>query len=263
MIGRVGRDGTIRPPHPGELGWKQVVRVDPGEDVLLALRPEAPSLPFKIGDSVRLLDPARPAGARLDATPISPVDGRQASVVNQLVNLGWECRWGSAAAGLRDQGMSRPLVVRVSPRAPTGLTAAPAPGSATALPAITLAWTGNGSRPPATSHLLQRATDATFTNGLTTITVAATATRYTDATVTPGVSYHYRIRAENAASCSTWSNSVPASVQLTAPAKLTAAIPPPRRCGSRCAGPTTRSPPASTCSAPPTRPSPAGPAPPR
>ncbi|GIJ07259.1 hypothetical protein ACFFMR_12405 [Micromonospora andamanensis] len=226
VIGRVGRDGAIRPPHPGELGWKQVVRVDPGEDVLLALRPEAPSLPFKIGDSVRLLDPARPAGARLDATPISPVDGRQASVVNHLVNLGWECRWGSAAAGLRDQGMSRPLVVRVSPRAPTGLTAAPAPGSATALPAITLAWTGNGSRPPATSHLLQRATDVTFTNGLTTITVAATATRYTDATVTPGVTYHYRIRAENAASCSTWSNSVPASVQLTAPAKLTAAIPP-------------------------------------
>ncbi|WBB47037.1 hypothetical protein O3597_17925 [Verrucosispora sp. WMMA2044] len=226
VIGRVGRDGRIRPPHPGELGWKQVVRVDPGEDVLLALRPEAPPLPFKIGDSVRLLDPTRPADTRLDSTPVSPVDGRPASVVNQLVNLGWEYRWGSAAAGHRDLGMSRPLVVRVSPRAPTGLTAAPAPGSATALPAITLAWTGNGSRPPATSHLLHRATDATFTNGLTTITVAATATRYTDATVTPGVTYHYRIRAETAASCSTWSNSVPASVQLTAPAKLTATVPP-------------------------------------
>ncbi|NLU79952.1 hypothetical protein HCA58_16485 [Micromonospora sp. HNM0581] len=226
VIGRVGRDGTIRPPHPGELGWKQVIRVDPGEDVLLALRPEAPALPFKIGDSVRLLDPTRPAGARLDTAPISPVDGQPASVVNQPVNLGWEFRWGSAAGGHRDQGMSRPLVIRVSPLAPTGLTAAPVPGSATALPAIALAWTGNGSRPPATSHLLQRATDATFANGLTTITVAATATRYTDATVTPGITYHYRIRAENAASCSTWSNSVPASVQLTAPAKLTAAIPP-------------------------------------
>ncbi|MGC5050728.1 hypothetical protein ACLQ2S_04640 [Micromonospora sp. DT48] len=226
VVGRVGRDGTIRPPHPAELGWKQVVRVDPGEDVLLALRPEAPALPFKIGDSARLLDPARPAGVSLDSAPISPIDGRPASVVNQLVNLGWEYRWGSAALGLRDQGMTRPLVVRVSPRAPTGLTAEPAPGSATALPAIALAWTGNGSRPPATSHLLQRATDATFTNGLTSITVAATATRYTDATVTPGVTYHYRIRAENAAGCSTWSNSVPASVQLTAPAKLTATVPP-------------------------------------
>ncbi|MBX7268388.1 hypothetical protein KIF24_21805 [Micromonospora sp. Llam7] len=226
VIGRVGGDGTIRPPHPGELGWKQVVRVDPGEDVLLALRPEAPVLPFKIGDSVRLLDPTRPAGARIGSTQLSPVDGRPATVVNQLVNLGWEYAWSSAAAGHRDQGMYRPLVVRVSPRAPTGLTAAPAPGSATALPAITLTWTGNGSRPPATSHLLQRATDATFTNGLTTLTVAATATRYTDATVTPGVTYHYRIRAENAVSCSTWSNCVPAAVQLTAPTRLAASIPP-------------------------------------
>ncbi|MFV2100294.1 hypothetical protein [Micromonospora sp. LOL_024] len=228
VVGRVGRDGTIRPPHPGELGWKQIVRVDPGEDVLLALRPEAPVLPFKIGDSVRLLDPSRPAGTRLGSTPVSPVDGRPAAGVNQLVNLGWEYGWSSGAAGHRDQGMYRPLVVRVSPRAPTGLTAAPAPGSATALPAITLAWTGNGYgiRPPATSHLLQRATDATFANGLTTITVAATATRYTDATVTPGVTYHYRIRTENSVGCSTWSNSIPASVQLTAPTRLTAAIPP-------------------------------------
>lgn len=56
--------------------------------------------------------------------------------------------------------------------------------------------------------------------------MAATATRYTDASVIPGVTYHYRIRAENAVSCSTWSNSVPASVHLAAPAGLTAAIPP-------------------------------------
>ncbi|MER7440936.1 fibronectin type III domain-containing protein [Micromonospora avicenniae] len=226
VINRVGWDGTIRPPAPGELGWKEVIRVNPREDVVVALRPVAPTLPFKIGDSVRLLDPTRPAGTRTGSTPVSPFDGRPALVVNQLVNLGWEYRWHSQLGGHRDLGANRPLVLRVSPKAPTGLTATPAPGSATALPAIALAWTGNGGRPPATSHLLQRATDATFTTGVTTITVAATATRYTDATVTPGVTYHYRIRAENAVSCSAWSNSVPASVQLTAPAGLTAAIPP-------------------------------------
>ncbi|MFE9203077.1 hypothetical protein [Micromonospora sp. NPDC007230] len=226
LVNRVGWDGTLRPPDPNELGWKETVRVNPREDVIVALRPVLPGLPFKIGDSVRLLDPTRPAGVRLDGSPVSPIDGRPATVVNQLVNLGWEYRWQTRSAGLRDQGMSRPLVVRVAPKAPTGLTATPAPGSATVLPAIALAWTGNGSRPPATSHLLQRATDPTFTAGLTEITVAATATRYTDATVTPGVTYHYRIRAENAVSCSAWSNSVPASVQLTSPAKLTAAVPP-------------------------------------
>ncbi|WP_281935480.1 fibronectin type III domain-containing protein [Micromonospora sp. AKA38] len=226
VVNRVGWDGTLRPPEQGELGWKDTVRVNPREDVVVALRPVAPSLPFTVGDSVRLLDPSRPAGARLDAGPVSPVDGRPATVVNQVVNLGWEYRWQTRSAGLRDQGMSRPLVLRVSPRAPTGLTATPVPGSATALPAIALAWTGNGSRPPATSHRLQRATDSAFTTGRTEITVAATATRYTDATVTPGVTYHYRIRAENAVSCSAWSNDAPAAVRLTAPSRLTAAVPP-------------------------------------
>ncbi|SBT53435.1 fibronectin type III domain-containing protein [Micromonospora auratinigra] len=226
LVNRVGWDGAIRPPDGGELGWKETVRVNPREDVIVALRPVPPPLPFKIGDSVRLLDPARPAGTRLDGSPVSPVDGRPATVVNQLVNLGWEYRWQTGAAGLRDQGMSRPLVLRVAPVAPTGLTAVPAPGSATVLPAVALAWTGNGGRPPATSHLLQRATDAGFTTGLTELTVAATATRYTDATVTPGVTYHYRIRAENAVSCSAWSNSVPAAVRLDSPAKLTGAVPP-------------------------------------
>ncbi|WP_030269810.1 fibronectin type III domain-containing protein [Micromonospora globosa] len=226
LVNRVGWDGTVRAPDPGELGWKDTVRVNPREDVVVALRPVPPALPFKIGDSVRLLDPTRPAGARLDAGPVSPVDGRPAVVVNQLVNLGWEYRWQTRSAGLRDQGMSRPLVVRVAPKAPTGLTATPAPGSATALPAIALTWTGNGSRPVPTSHRLQRATDSTFTTGLTEITVAATATRYTDATVTPGVTYHYRIRAENAVSCSSWSNAVPAAVHLSAPTRVTAVLPP-------------------------------------
>ncbi|MEH1169186.1 hypothetical protein V6V47_27770 [Micromonospora sp. CPCC 205539] len=226
LVNRVGWDGTLRPAHATELGWKEIIRVNPREDVVVALRPVAPTLPFKLGDSVRLLDPSRPPGSRTGSTPTSPADGRPAVVVNQLVNLGWEYRWHSQLAGHRDLGMNRPLVLRVAPKAPTGLTATPVPGSATALPAIALTWTGNGDRPPATSHLLQRATDATFTGEVTTLTVAAAAVRYTDATVTPGVTYHYRIRAENAVSCSSWSNSVPASVHLAAPAGLVAAIPP-------------------------------------
>ncbi|MGC4805451.1 multicopper oxidase domain-containing protein [Micromonospora sp. DT233] len=226
VVNRVGRDGAIRLPHPNELGWKETVRVNPGEDVIVALRPVAPLLPFKLGDSVRLLDPTRPAGARIGTTLLSPVDGRPASVVNQLVNMGWEYRWHSQLGGYRDQGMSRPLVLRVAPRSPTGLTATPVPGSATVLPAIALTWTGSGGHPPARSHVLQRATDPAFGAGLTAITVAAAASRYTDATVTPGVTYHYRIRAENEVSCSAWSNGVPAAVRLAAPAGLVAVVPP-------------------------------------
>ncbi|MEO3777381.1 multicopper oxidase domain-containing protein [Micromonospora sp. B11E3] len=237
VVNRVGWDGRIRPPEPNELGWKETVRVNPREDVIVALRPVAPVLPFKLGDSVRLLDPTRPAGARIGSTTVSPVDGRPASVVNQLVNMGWEYRWHSQLGGHRDQGMSRPLVLRVAPKAPTGLTATPVPGSATVLPAIALTWTGGGGRPPAASHLLQRATDPAFTEGVTTITVAAAATRHTDASVTPGVTYHYRIRAENEVGCSAWSNGVPAAVRLAAPHGLAAVIPPtaPLRVGLRWA----------------------------
>ncbi|GAB3221008.1 hypothetical protein GCM10027452_41440 [Micromonospora halotolerans] len=68
LVNRVGWDGTVRPPDANELGWKDTVRVNPREDVIVALRPVPPTLPFKIGDSVRLLDPTRPAGARLGWT---------------------------------------------------------------------------------------------------------------------------------------------------------------------------------------------------
>ncbi|WP_188116021.1 hypothetical protein [Salinispora fenicalii] len=223
LINRAGWDGTLRPPAPNEVGWKQVVRVNPHEDVVVALRPVAPPLPFKITDSVRTLEPGRSTGVHLGG---AARDGQAAPAVLQPVNLGWEYRWYSQLAGYRDQGLSRPLVLRVAPQAPTGLSATPVPGSATALPAILLAWTGNGSRPAATSHQLQRSVDPTFTAELAMITVAASATHYTDATVTPGVTYYYRIRAENDVSCSAWSNCAPASVRLTAPTGLAAAVPP-------------------------------------
>ncbi|SCL33381.1 Multicopper oxidase [Micromonospora pallida] len=205
LVSRVARDGTVRPTPADERGWKETVRIDPGEDVVVAVRPVPPGLPFTVDDCVRPLDPTDG-----DARP---------------VGLGWEYRWHSQLAGLRDQGMSRPLVVRVSPRAPTGLTATPVPGSAIALPAIALTWTDNGDRPPATRHRLERATSATFAGPVTVLTVAATATRYVDATVTPGVTYHYRIRAENAVACSVWSNSVLTAVRLAAPTGLTAVVP--------------------------------------
>ena len=32
VINRVGWDGTIRPPDPNELGWKETVRMNPLED---------------------------------------------------------------------------------------------------------------------------------------------------------------------------------------------------------------------------------------
>ena len=38
VINRVGWDGAIRPPDPNELGWKETVRMNPLEDVIVALQ---------------------------------------------------------------------------------------------------------------------------------------------------------------------------------------------------------------------------------
>ncbi|MEH1013773.1 hypothetical protein V6U90_11780 [Micromonospora sp. CPCC 206060] len=217
VVNRVGRDGLIRPPDGNELGWKQAVRVDPQQDVVVALRPAPPLLPFRLGDSVRLPDPTRPPDAA-----VPPGAG------NRLANLGWEYRWQVGPTGHRGGDASRPLVLRVTPPAPTGLTGTPAPGSPTALPAIMLTWTGSrsGDRPAATGLLLQRATDAGFSADLTTVRLAPGTARYPDPTVVPGVAYHYRVRAETRAGYSAWSNSVCAVAELSPPSGLTSVVPP-------------------------------------
>ena len=69
LINRVGWDGAVRLPDPNEIGWKDTVRMNPLEDAIVAMRPVAPDLPFKIGDSIRPIDPTMPIGA-----PISTFD---------------------------------------------------------------------------------------------------------------------------------------------------------------------------------------------
>jgi hypothetical protein len=146
-------------------------------------------------------------------------------VINKVTNFGWEYTWRCRLLPPSENGATRPLVLRVSPAPATGLTATAAPGAATVLPAIVLEWTSNNGPPAATGRLLQRATDAGFTTGLTEIRLKPDASRHTDSTVTPGVAYHYRIRAENAVSFSAWSSPVCAVVRLLAPGGLTATVP--------------------------------------
>lgn len=241
LINRVGRDGVIRPPDPNELGWKETVRTNPMESTIVALRPTLPdALPFKVADSVRLHDPTRLPSTTDGCTQVNPRTGEPAMVTNRLYDFGWEYVWHGQSLAHADQQLSRPLVLHFAPAAPTGLTAKPAPGSATVLPAIVLTWTNNArsgaghragaahhggaATPPATNCLVQRATDAGFTREVTTFLVPATATVHTDSTVTPGVTYYYRVRAENRVAHSAYSNTASTSVRLLAPANLVARI---------------------------------------
>lgn len=116
-------------------------------------------------------------------------------------------------------------LIRVSPAVPTGLTASAACGSPAVPPAIVLVWTNHGPVRAATRNLLQRATDPSFTTGLSTLTLAGSATGCHDSTVVPNTTYYYRVRAENAAGRSAWSNLAPGCVPLLAPTWLTALAP--------------------------------------
>ncbi len=113
LINRVGWDGAIRPPDPNELGWKETVRMNPLEDAIVALRPVAPDIPFKVGDSIRPLDPTMPIGAPLTLT--SPTDGNPVTVPNDLTDFGWEYVWHCHLLGHEENDMMRPQVMEFAP----------------------------------------------------------------------------------------------------------------------------------------------------
>jgi spore coat protein A len=53
---------TLRGPDPNELGWKEVVRMNPHEVTRVIMRFDLPTLPWSIPMSTRLCDPMSPAG---------------------------------------------------------------------------------------------------------------------------------------------------------------------------------------------------------
>ena len=109
--------------------------------------------------------------------------------------------------------------VRVSLNAPTDLTATPASGTE-----VDLDWTDRSSLE--TGYQVQRATDAAFTQNLTTYSAPADTASYADTGLTPLTTYYYRVRAVTpsaGAGTSDWSdasaataNDAPVVVSATA-----------------------------------------------
>ncbi len=97
-----------------------------------------------------------------------------------------------------------------TPVAPSNLVAA-----ATA-PTVTLTWTDNSTNE--TGFTIQRARNIGFTTGLTTFTAAANATSFVDNTVAANTTYYYRVRADNGAVFSTWSNTATVTAAGQGPA---------------------------------------------
>ena len=189
LVNRVGWDGAIKPPNDNELGWKETIQMNPLEDAIVALRPIAPTNhPFKIPNSVRLLDPTQPQSGTMRFTNINPL-GNPVTVTNEMTNFGWEYVDHCHLLGHEENDMMRPMCCAVAPEAPTGLTATHVTGG------IRLNWTNNALN--TTSLTIQKSLTSAFTTFITITPPSPTAVTYTDTTGTPGTRYYYRIIASN------------------------------------------------------------------
>jgi hypothetical protein len=100
------------------------------------------------------------------------------------------------------------LSVPVAPAAPTSLTAVNGPNGGGNSRTVILTWTANLTN--VTGFTLQRATNASFTSGLSSVNLAASATTVTQTGLSRNTTYYYRLRANNGAIVSSgWVNATP------------------------------------------------------
>lgn len=138
VMARVQANGSLRNPEPNEAGWKETVQNWPGEDVIVALKPKTPALPFGLPDSVRLMDPTLPLAAHYNDALTYPnaqtpplvfqqfdlVTGLAKSVTNVLQNYGWEYTFHCHILGHEENDLMRPMVYLptiAQPGAPTSV----------------------------------------------------------------------------------------------------------------------------------------------
>jgi FtsP/CotA-like multicopper oxidase with cupredoxin domain len=229
IIDRVGWDGAIRPPEPNEVGWKDTVRMNPLEDIIVAARAIAPAVPFGCPKSVRPLNPSIPLGSTFGFENVDPLTGNaptNGAVSNVVANFEWEYTWHCHILGHEENDMMRPVVLNypaLVPQAPV-VTARTNGG-------IALAWT-DGTPVSSPSTMGNTRNEAGFriirsvgVGAYSTIgSSPANTTNFTDATATPlTVQYSYRVVAFNGAGAAT-SAAVSVGLALTpsAPTGLTA-----------------------------------------
>jgi hypothetical protein len=224
VINRVGWDGAIRPPDANELGWKETVRMSPLEDIIVALRPVAPLLPFGLPDSVRPLNPAMPVGATWPT--FDPLTGGAITVTNALANFGWEYVWHCHLLGHEENDMMRPIqfnFVSVTPAAPVLTYSAGNLTWTDATPGSSPTTMGNPANE--IGFIIQRAPVAGGVVGsYTTIgTAPANSTRFA---VAAGGTNSYRVVSYNAAGSATSNSVIPgnATTPPAVPSGLTGTI---------------------------------------
>jgi FtsP/CotA-like multicopper oxidase with cupredoxin domain len=114
LINRVGWDGTIVPPDENERGWKETIKMNPLEDVFVAVKATRPIVPFSVPDSIRPLDPSMPLGTTTQFTGLD-AQGNPITVVNAMTNFHWEFMWHCHLLGHEDNDMMRPITAMADP----------------------------------------------------------------------------------------------------------------------------------------------------
>jgi hypothetical protein len=133
LINRVGWDGTVKAPATNEVGWKDTLRLNPLEDVLVAMRAKRPAVPFGLPQSKRLLDPSKPVNTTNTTIPAASGLGFTAAAgvtpalqsSNVKANFDNEFTWNSAILGHSENDLTRPVVFQptvLAPDAPSNLT---------------------------------------------------------------------------------------------------------------------------------------------
>ena len=222
VVNRVDATNVVKPPYPDEIGWRETIRTNPMEDLIVAFRPTSMQLPFQIPNSSRLLDPSMPAGPDPNFVPVAPPVGIAAvpQQTNVLTNFGWEYVWHCHLLGHEENDMMRTFVLVVPPPpAPTSLADVvtfPTQGTAS----VALTWASTATN--ASGYTVQRATNSGFTANVTTFTVMGNNTlAYADSSVGLNAGYYYRVQSFNGAGVSAWSNVVHA-ITVVPPTNFTA-----------------------------------------
>lgn len=209
VVNRVDWTNVVKPPYPDELGWRDTIRTNPMEDIIVAFRPHSVYLPFPVPNSSRLLDVTTPVNSVTNFLPVAPPVGVAAvpQVTNVVTNFGWEYVWHCHMLEHEENDFMRAMVFSgTPPPAPAGLAAAvtfPTPTTAS----VSLTWTGNFSS--ASGFTIQRSTSNTFPVGASTVTfqIGGTppASLFVDNSVAPNATYYYRVRSSNVWGISAWS----------------------------------------------------------
>jgi FtsP/CotA-like multicopper oxidase with cupredoxin domain len=202
VINRVGWDGMIKPPDVNEVAWKDTVRMNPLEDIIVALRPMKQQLPFDVPNSLRPMDVTQSIGASnpnltVGFANIDP-SNQPAPVTNDVINFGWEYVVHCHILGHEENDMMRAQLMAIPPDAPTNVVASRVGNGNNQR--VNVTWVDQSNNE--TGFTVQRATNLNgpwldLTPAAPAVPGRGTAMSFVDNTVARRTTYYYQVVANN------------------------------------------------------------------